>query len=154
MQEANSQETNLQETNLQETNPQETDSRKTKSGDALRITDVRILNPRSVRLEFSNGAIRLFDRYRLRGPRYIPLMEEENFTSVTTRDGDLYWEKLDLTCPCKYIYDRSVPYDDNASAREYVRTRKDIIRERIAIVLFPVMAIAGIIGTVWWWINN
>ena len=118
------------------------------------ITDVRILNPRSLRLEFSNGAIRLFDRYRLRGPRYIPLMDENHFLTVTIKDGNLYWESLDLDCPASYIYPRSIPYDDNAKAKEYVRTRRDIIQERIAIVLFPVMAAAGIIGTVWWWINN
>ena len=121
---------------------------------ALRITSVWILNPRSLRLEFSNGAIRLFDRYRLRGPKYIPLMEEEHFLTVTTLDGDLHWESLNITCPASYVYDRSVPYDDNATAKEYVRTRRDIIQERIAVVLFPAMAIAGILGTVWWWINN
>lgn len=120
----------------------------------IRITDVRVLNPRSLRLEFNNGAVRLFDRYRLRGPMYIPLMEEENFLSVSVKDGNLYWAALDLTCPAKYVYPRSVPYDDNATAREYVPTRKDIIQERIATVLFPAMAIAGIIGTVWWYINN
>lgn len=127
------------------------ESRKSKS---VQITDVRVLNPRSLRLEFSNGAIRLFDRYRLRGPMYIPLMEEEHFLTVTTKDGDLRWESLDITCPAEYIYNRSVPYDDNATPKEYVRTRKDIIQERIAIVLFPIMAIAGIIGTVWWYIHN
>lgn len=122
--------------------------------DDIKITDVRILNPRSLRLEFNNGAIRLFDRFRLRGPRYIPLMDEEHFCSVTIKDGDLYWESLDLDCPAAYIYPRSVPYDDNASAKEYVRTRRDIIQERIAIVLFPLIAIAGIIGTVWWWVHT
>lgn len=132
----------------------QTDAASSKPDASPMITDVRILNPRSLRLEFSNGAIRLFDRFRLRGPRYIPLIAEENFMSVTVRDGDLYWEALDITCPASYAYRFSVPYDDNATAREYVRTRRDIIQERIAIVLFPVMAIAGILGTLWWWINN
>ena len=125
-----------------------------KKPDEIRITDVRVLNPRSLRLEFSNGAIRLFDRYRLRGPKYIPLMEEEHFLTVTILDGDLHWESLGITCPAMYVYNRSVPYDDNATAKEYVRTRRDIIQERIAIVLFPLMALAGLFGTLWWWINN
>ena len=103
----------------------------------LRITSARALNPRSLRLEFSNGDVRLFDRHRLRGPAFIPLMNEEIFT-----------------CGATYIYDRSVHYDDNATAKEYVKTKREIIGERIAIFLFPVMALAGIIGIVWWWINN
>lgn len=121
----------------------------------LQITAVRALNPRSLRLEFNNGMIRLFDSHRLRGPMYIPLMNEEIFTKpIVTEDGNLGWEDLDITCKAQYILDRSVPYDDNATAKEYVKTRRDIIQERIAIVLFPCMAIAGIIGTVYWWINN
>lgn len=120
----------------------------------LEITAVRALNPRSLRLEFSNGDVRLFDSHRLRGPAYIPLMNEEIFTKPVVKEGKLGWEDLDITCEAKYIYDRSVHYDDNAVAKEYVKTKRDIIQERIAIVLFPIMAIAGIFGTVWWWINN
>ena len=122
--------------------------------DRLKIVSARPLNPRSLRLEFSNGEVCLFDSHRLRGPKYIPLMEEKYFTAPQIRNGDLGWEGLDVTCDAKYIYDRSVPYDDNAKAKEYVPTRKDIIQERIAIVLFPVMAISGIIGVVWWYIHN
>lgn len=126
------------------------DTRKT-----LRITSARALNPRSLRLEFSNGDVRLFDSHRLRGPAFIPLMNEDIFTKpIVTEDGKLGWEDLDITCGATYIYDRSVHYDDNATAKEYVKTRRDIIGERIAIILFPIMAIAGLIGTVWWYINN
>ena len=121
----------------------------------LKITAARPLNPRSLRLEFSNGDVRLFDSHRLRGPAFIPLMNEEIFTKpIVTEEGRLGWENLDITCNAKYIYDRSVHFDDNAVARDYVKTKRDIIGERIAIVLFPIMAIAGIIGTVWWYINN
>ena len=120
----------------------------------LEITNVRALNPRSLRLEFNNGAVRLFDSHRLRGPAFIPLMNEEIFTKPVVREGKLGWEDLDITCGAKYIYDRSVPYDDNAQPREDVRTKRDIIGERIAIVLFPCMAIAGLIGTIVWYINN
>ena len=120
----------------------------------LRITSARALNPRSLRLEFSNGDVRLFDSHRLRGPAFIPLMNEEIFTKPVVREGKLGWEDLDITCGAKYIYDRSVPYDDDAQPKEYVKTKREIIGERIAIFLFPVMALAGIIGIVWWWINN
>ena len=136
----------------------ETDRKVTLMGDtnqALQITAVRALNPRSLRLEFSNGDVRLFDSHRLRGPAFIPLMNEEIFTKpLVTEDGKLGWEDLDITCSAKYIYERSVHYDDNAVAHNYVPTKRDIWGERIAIVLFPLMAIAGIIGTVWWYINN
>ena len=125
----------------------------TKGG--IKITAATALNPRSLRLEFSNGDVRLFDSHRLRGPAFIPLMNEEIFTKpIVTEDGRLGWENLGITCSAKYIYDRSVHYDDNAVAGEYVKTKRDIIGERIAIVLFPIMAIAGIIGTVIWYINN
>ncbi len=121
----------------------------------LKITAARALNPRSLRLEFSNGDVRLFDSHRLRGPAFIPLMNEEIFTKpIVTEDGKLGWENLDITCSAKYIYDRSVHYDDNAVAKEYVKTKRDIIGERIAIVVFPLMAICGLIGTIWWYINN
>ncbi len=120
----------------------------------IQITAARALNPRSLRLEFNNGAVRLFDSHRLRGPAYIPLMNEEYFTRPVIRDGDLGWEGLDITCKAKYVYDRSVPYDDHAHAREYVRTKRDIIGERVAIILFPIMAIAGLLGTIIWYINN
>ncbi len=121
----------------------------------LRITSARALNPRSLRLEFSNGDVRLFDSHRLRGPAFIPLMNEEIFTKpIVTEDGKLGWEALDITCGATYIYDRSVHYDDNATAKEYVKTKREIIGERIAVILFPAMALAGIIGIVWWWINN
>ena len=54
----------------------------------LRITSARALNPRSLRLEFSNGDVRLFDSHRLRGPAFIPLMNEEIFTKpIVTEDG-------------------------------------------------------------------
>ena len=121
----------------------------------LEITAVRALNPRSLRLEFNNGDVRLFDSHRLRGPAFIPLMNEEIFSKpIVAEGGRLGWEDLDITCSAKYIYDRSVHYDDNAVPREYVRTKKDIWGERIAIVVFPLMAICGLIGTVWWYINN
>ena len=121
----------------------------------LKITAARPLNPRSLRLEFSNGDVRLFDSHRLRGPAFIPLMNEEIFTKpIVTEEGRLGWENLDITCNAKYVYDRSVHYDDHEAARDYVKTKRDIIGERIAIILFPIMAIAGIIGTVWWYINN
>ena len=119
---------------------------------ALRITDARTLNPRSLRLEFNNGAVRLFDSHRLRGPRYIPLMNEEYFTHPVIKEGDLGWEGLEITCDAEYIYNRSVPYDDNAEAMEYAPTRRDIIGERIAMILFPAMALAGIIGLIWWYL--
>ena len=121
----------------------------------IKITAATALNPRSLRLEFSNGDVRLFDSHRLRGPSFIPLMNEEIFTMpIISEDGRLGWKNLDITCSAKYIYDRSVHYDDNAVAGEYVKTRRDIMGERIAIIVFPLMAIAGIIGTVWWYINN
>lgn len=120
----------------------------------VEITDVRVLNPRSLRLEFNNGAIRLFDSHRLRGPQFIPLMNEAYFTRPVIKNGNLGWEELDITASAQYIFDRSVPYDDNAKAVEYVPTKKDIMQERIAMVLFPIMAIAGLGGIVWWFINN
>ena len=125
-----------------------------KQSQELRITAARALNPRSLRLEFNNGAVRLFDSHRLRGPMYIPLMNEEIFTRPVIKDGDLGWEDLEITCSAKYIFDRSVPYDDNAKPVPYVPTKRDIIGERVATILFPIMAIAGIIGTVVWYINN
>ena len=86
--------------------------------DMIKITSASALNPRSLRLEFSNGDVRLFDSHRLRGPAFIPLMNEEIFTKpIITEDGRLGWENLDITCSAKYIYDRSVHYDDNAEAR-------------------------------------
>ena len=121
----------------------------------LEITAASALNPRSLRLEFNNGSVRLFDSHRLRGPAFIPLMNEEIFTKpIVTEEGKLGWENLDITCGAKYVYDRSVPYDDNAVAREYVKTKRDIIGERIAVIIFPIMALVGLLGTVWWWINN
>ena len=124
------------------------------SEDRLKIVSARPLNPRSLRLEFSNGAIRLFDSHRLRGPRYIPLMEEKYFTAPVIKDGDLGWEGLEITCDAEYIYARSIHYDENASPAEYKPTKRDILGERIAMVVFPVMAVAGIIGIIWWYINN
>ena len=120
----------------------------------ISIVSAKPLTPRSLRLEFSNGDVRLFDSHRLRGPRYIPLMEERYFTNPVIRDGDLGWEGLDITCDAEYVYLRSIDYDENAGAVEYEPTRRDIIGERIATVIFPVMAIAGIIGLAWWYINN
>lgn len=126
----------------------------TETDNRLRITAARPLNPRSLRLEFSNGDVRLFDSHRLRGPRYIPLMEERYFTAPVIRDGDLGWEGLDITCSAEYVYNRSVHYDDNATAAEYKPTKRDIMGERIASILFPIMAVAGIIGLAWWYIHN
>ena len=121
--------------------------------DRLVITSVRALNPRALRLEFNNGEIRLFDRHRLRGGKFIPLMNEEFFTKPVIKEGNLGWEKLDITCNAQYVYDRSVPYDDSAKAKEYVPTKKDIREERIAMVLFPAMAIAGIVGIIVWYMS-
>lgn len=122
--------------------------------DKLKIVSARPLNPRSLRLEFSNGAVCLFDSHRLRGPKFIPLMEEKYFTAPVIQDGNLSWEGLDVVCDARYIYDRSVPYDDHGQAQTYEPTKKDILQERIAMVLFPLMAVSGIIGIVWWYINN
>lgn len=120
----------------------------------IRIVDVSPLNGRSVRLEFNNGAIRLFDSHRLRGPIYIPLTHPETWVKAGVRDGNLYWEELDLTVGADFVYSHSFPYDDNASQIEYVPTKRDKLGERVATILFPLMAIAGIIGTVYWYINN
>ncbi|MBQ9016349.1 MAG: DUF2442 domain-containing protein [Firmicutes bacterium] len=120
----------------------------------LQITAARPLNPRSLRLEFSNGEIRLFDSHRLRGPQFIPLMNEEYFKRPVIRNGDLGWEELEVTASARYIYDRSVPYDDNAVAKEHIPTKKEIMEERLAAILFPLMAIAGIFGLVWWYIHQ
>ena len=71
----------------------------------LRITSARALNPRSLRLEFSNGDVRLFDSHRLRGPAFIPLMNEEIFSKpLVTEDGKLGWEDLDITCKAHVIF--------------------------------------------------
>ncbi len=120
----------------------------------LKITSARALNPRSLRLEFSDGTVRLFDRHRLRGPQFIPLMNEEYFTNPEIREGDLGWKNLDIIANAQYVYDRSVPYDDHAVPVEYVPTKKDIMQERIAVIVFPLMAFAGIFGLIWWYIHN
>ena len=120
----------------------------------IRITDARALNGRSLRLEFSDGSVRLFDSHRLRGPQFIPLMNEKYFTAPLVRDGDLGWEGLDIIAKAKYVYDRSVPYNENARPVEYVPTKKDIRQERLAVVLFPLMAAAAIFGLVWWWFHQ
>lgn len=120
----------------------------------LHITSARALNPRSLRLEFSDGSVRLFDSHRLRGPQFIPLMNEKYFTRPVVRGGDLSWEGLDVVASAKYVYDHSVPYDDHAVPAEHTLTKQDILQERISTVLFPVMAIAGIAGIVWWYVTN
>ena len=112
------------------------------------------LNARSLRLEFSDGTVRLFDSHRLRGPQFIPLMNEHYFTRPVVRDGDLGWEGLDIVASAGYVYNHSVDYDDLAVPEDYVPTRKDILHERIAMVLFPLMAAAGIFGLVWWYIHQ
>jgi hypothetical protein len=119
----------------------------------LEITAARALNPRALRLEFSNGEVRLFDSHRLRGPQFIPLMNEAYFTRPVIRNGNLGWEDLDVIADAQYVYNRSVLYDDNAKPVEYVPTKKDIRQERIAAVLFPAMALAGIIGIVAWYMS-
>lgn len=121
--------------------------------DRLVITSVRALNPRALRLEFNNGEVRLFDRHRLRGGKYIPLMNEEYFTKPAIKEGNLGWEDLDVTCNAQYVYDRSVPYDESAKAKEYIPTKKDIREERVAMVLFPAMAVAGIVGIIVWYMS-
>ena len=68
----------------------------TETTDRLEITAARALNPRSLRLEFSNGDVRLFDSHRLRGPQFIPLMDEKYFTKPVVKDGNLGWEVLDI----------------------------------------------------------
>lgn len=119
-----------------------------------KIISARPLNARSLRLEFSDGSIRLFDSHRLRGPQFIPLMNEAYFTRPVVRDGDLGWEGLDIVASARYVYDHSVVYDDSAIPEEYVPTKKDILHERLATVLFPLMAAAGIFGLVWWYIHQ
>ena len=120
----------------------------------IRITAAQPLNARSLRLEFSNGEVRLFDSHRLRGAQFIPLMNEKYFSRPVIRDGDLGWEELDIVANAKYVYDRSVPYDDHAKPKEYIPTKKDIRQERLAAILFPLMAAAGIFGLVWWYIHQ
>lgn len=120
----------------------------------VEITAARPLNPRSLRLEFSDGSVRLFDSHRLRGPQFIPLMNEEIFSRPVVRDGDLGWEGLDVTASARYIFDRSVPYDDHAVPQEHVPTKKEIRQERLAAILFPLMAAAGIFGMAWWYIHQ
>ena len=119
----------------------------------LKIVAASPLNARSLRLEFNNGEVRLFDSHRLRGGIYIPLMNEKYFTRPIVKDGDLGWEGLDITCRAQYIYERSVPYDGEDHVAEYVPTKKDILHERIAMVVFPLMALAGIIGIVAWYMS-
>lgn len=123
-------------------------------GQKIEITAARPLNPRSLRLEFSDGSIRLFDSHRLRGPQFIPLLDEKIFEKPVVRDGNLGWEGLDVTANAKYVYDRSVPYDDHAVPVYHEPSKKDILQERIAAILFPIMAAAGIFGIVWWYIHQ
>ena len=118
------------------------------------IISVSALNGRSLCVGFSNGAMMLFDKHRLRGPGYIPLWDDKIFVKPVIKDGDLGWENLDLTIDAGFVYTHSVPYDGENHRKEYKPTKRDIIGERIATVLFPVMAIAGIIGILWWWFNQ
>ena len=121
---------------------------------APKIIKAEALNNRSLRVDFDNGEIRLFDSFRLRGPIYVPIIHPEVFGTVYAKDGELHWEGFDATVSSSYVYKFSIHYDPNSKPREYVKTRRDIIGERVAIILFPIMAIAGIIGTVIWYINN
>ena len=119
-----------------------------------KIVSVSILTGRSLRVDYEDGAIRLFDGYRLRGPKFIPLVHPETFVKAVVKDGNLYWEESDTTIEADFVRSHSVPYDPDFKPEEYVKTKRDIMGERIATVLFPAMAIAGIIGTVVWYINN
>lgn len=119
-----------------------------------KIVAVEPLNGRSLRVDFEDGSIRLFDGYRLRGPQFIPMLDPEVFVTAHVRDGRLAWENKSVTVSPEYVRKFSVPYDPNYDPGEYVPKKRDIIGEKIAIVLFPIMAIAGVIGTVWWYINN
>ena len=119
-----------------------------------KIVSVHSLTGRSLRVDYDDGAVRLFDGFRLRGPQFIPLVHPENFVKAVVKDGNLYWEESDITIEADYVRKFSVPYDPDYKPEEYVRTKRDIIGEKIAVVLFPAMAIAGLVGTVWWYINN
>ncbi len=121
---------------------------------APKIIKAEALNNRSIRVDFDNGEIRLFDAYRLRGPAFVPIVHPEVFGTVYVEDGNLRWEGFDAAVSSNYVHKFSVHFDPNAKAREYVKRRRDIIGERVAIILFPIMAIAGIIGTVFWYINH
>ena len=117
----------------------------------IKIISVRPLNGRALRVEFNNGVVRLFDSHRLRGPKYIPLTDPNVYCTAELRDGGLYWEKIDSVVSGSFIYTHSVPYDDNAAAVKYEPTKRDILGERVALILFPLMAIAGLIGVIHWW---
>ena len=121
---------------------------------APKIIKAEALNNRSIRVDFDNGEIRLFDAYRLHGPAFVPIIHPEVFGTVYVEDGNLRWEGFDAAVSSNYVHKFSVHFDPNAKAKEYVKTRRDIIGERVAIILFPIMAIAGIIGTVFWYINH
>lgn len=122
--------------------------------EAPRIQSIEPLNGRSLRVDFDNGDIRLFDGYRLRGPKYIPLTDPEVFVTATVEEGKLVWEQLNITISPSYVRRFSVPYDPDYKPEDHVPTKKEIIGERIAMIVFPIMAIAGIVGTVIWYINN
>lgn len=122
--------------------------------DAPKITAVSALNGRSLRVDYEDGTIRLFDGFRLRGPKYIPLVDPNVFITARMDDGDLYWEDLDIRISASYVRKFSVPYDPDYKPENYVPTKKEIIGAKLAVIIFPIMAIAGLIGTVWWWINN
>ncbi|MDO4868877.1 MAG: DUF2442 domain-containing protein [Bacillota bacterium] len=119
----------------------------------ITIIDVKPLNGRSLQLQFSNGQTRLFDVRRLRGPQYIPLADYDKFVDVCVRDGDLYWPQTDLSAAADLIYNKSVDYDPNYKPIEYVPTKRDILGERIAMIVFPLMVIAAVIGLVHWYMN-
>jgi len=119
-----------------------------------RIISVEPLNGRSLRVDFEDGRIRLFDGYRLRGSKNIPLIDPEIFSAVEVREGDLYWERLNMDVKASYVSRFSVPFDPDYKPEEHIPTRKAVIGERIATVLFPIMAIAGIVGIVMWYIGQ
>ena len=118
------------------------------------IISVRPLNGRALRLEFSDGAIRLFDGRRLRGPRYIPLIDAELFRAPQIDRGDLLWDSVDIRLSSDYLYSNSVPYDENAVPEKYVPTKREVLGERIAMIIFPLMAIAGIAGIISWYLSQ
>ena len=126
----------------------------TKVQKVTQIVSAKPLNGRSLRIDFDDGELRLFDGYRLRGPKFIPLTDPEAFIRASVKDGKLVWEELNIEISPTYVRRFSVPYDPDYNPADYVPTKKERIGAKVATFLFPIMAIAGIIGTVFWWINN
>ena len=69
-------------------------------------------------------------------------------------DKKIYWERLNMDVKASYVSRFSVPFDPDYKPEEHIPTRKAVIGERIATVLFPIMAIAGIVGIVMWYIGQ